>query len=60
MDRFIICARVQLITFDLRILVGKEYKPWGLGGSLFAKFGPIEEKCSLMMVVILLESLDIE
>ena len=30
MDRLIICARVQLITFDLRILVGQEYKPWNL------------------------------
>ena len=30
MDRFIICARVLLITFaeDLRIIVGQEYKPW--------------------------------
>ena len=32
MDRFIICARVLLITFaeDLRILVGQECKPWDL------------------------------
>ena len=32
MDRFIIGARVLLMIFvkDLRILVGQEYKPWGL------------------------------
>ena len=30
MDRFIICARVLLITFaeDFRILVGQACKPW--------------------------------
>ena len=32
MDRFIIGTRILLMIFveDLRILVGQEYKPWGL------------------------------